>query len=403
MRLIKNLSSFLWVWWFIVALVLTLPFYLNLSLGQISQKTPFISNDRNLEMKRLNEEKKRILDLIERSKKDEWGLIETLKVIDESVRTKKKRLEDLLKGIRNLGSDIGETREKIKIYQKNISENEKTVQGSMLTLIYMNKIRHLTLFPGLASFKYFLRNKRLLEKEVEINANRIDKLVRTILNLEKEEARLEYQKQYMQRLKQEEEIYSESLIFEQRQQLVYLTHIRKDRGLRLKYLSEIQAELEKMNDLIYSLEKKKRNINQPVSLAGFRNMRKKLPKPIQGKLIYRFGEKGSIYHRLYNKGVLVEVAGGEKVVSVLDGKVVYSGPFRGFGNLLIIDHGKGSLSVYGNLDKIYVKEEDHVRQKDYVGTVVFDENSKSHRFYFETRYNNIAVDPLQWLKKPHWQ
>jgi septal ring factor EnvC (AmiA/AmiB activator) len=70
---------------------------------------------------------------------------------------------------------------------------------------------------------------------------------------------------------------------------------------------------------------------------------------------------------------------------------------------VILDHGKGSLSVYGNLDEVFVINGDVIDQNYTLGTVAYNEMEKRYLFYFETRHNRRAVDPEQWLKKPAWR
>ena len=87
----------------------------------------------------------------------------------------------------------------------------------------------------------------------------------------------------------------------------------------------------------------------------------------------------------------------------MDGKVVFSAPFRGYKNLVIINHGRGSFSVYGNLEEVYVHENDHIDQQGLIGIVAFDIERNASLFYFETRFNKKAVNPVKWLRKPHWK
>ena len=83
--------------------------------------------------------------------------------------------------------------------------------------------------------------------------------------------------------------------------------------------------------------------------------------------------------------------------------MIYAGPFRSYGNVVIMDHGKGFFTIYGFLREISVSVGDKVEQLGQVGKVGKDTQSSSgtgkNALYFEIRQGTTAVDPLDWLKK----
>ena len=83
---------------------------------------------------------------------------------------------------------------------------------------------------------------------------------------------------------------------------------------------------------------------------------------------------------------------------VHDGVVAFAGPFGGFGNLLIVDHGAQNFSLYGNLLEMSVNKGDRLERGQPVGTVGLGPAGSSE-LHFELRIDGQSVDPLQWLKK----
>jgi septal ring factor EnvC (AmiA/AmiB activator) len=124
---------------------------------------------------------------------------------------------------------------------------------------------------------------------------------------------------------------------------------------------------------------------------------------VKGKLVHHFGQKESIFYTLYKRGVLVETVKNEEVRSFLPGKIVWVGPFRGYHNLVIMDHGKGSFSVYGNLDEIFAIVDEFIDQGTPLGTVAYNDQEQRYLFYFETRLNKRAVNPMPWLAEAVWR
>ena len=88
---------------------------------------------------------------------------------------------------------------------------------------------------------------------------------------------------------------------------------------------------------------------------------------------------------------------GTEVKSVAAGQVVYADWLRGFGNLLVVDHGDGFLSVYGNNQSLLRETGDTVRPGEAVATVGSSGGNPESGLYFELRYQGQAFDPLRWV------
>jgi septal ring factor EnvC (AmiA/AmiB activator) len=86
------------------------------------------------------------------------------------------------------------------------------------------------------------------------------------------------------------------------------------------------------------------------------------------------------------------------VVAIHDGTVAFAGPFAGYGNLVIVDHGAQTFSLYGDLLDIGVQKGARIEHGHTVGTAG-PIPSGSDGIYFELRVDAHPVDPLQWLKK----
>ncbi len=131
--------------------------------------------------------------------------------------------------------------------------------------------------------------------------------------------------------------------------------------------------------------------------VSFGQLRGQLHLPVRGELIGRFGaqraEGGTTW-----KGVFVRAAGGSDVRAVAAGEVVYSDWLRGYGNLLIIDHGSDYLSVYGNNDALLKEVGAVVKGGDVVASVGAGGSSADSGLYFEIRHQGRPLDPMQWVR-----
>jgi len=123
----------------------------------------------------------------------------------------------------------------------------------------------------------------------------------------------------------------------------------------------------------------------------------KLNLPVRGKLLNRFGDQRSGKHVTW-KGIFIQSSNGGDVKAIADGKVVFADWLKGFGNLLIIDHGKGFMSLYGNNETLYKQVSTVIRTGDTIATVGNSSGSLDSGLYFELRYNGKPLDPLTWIK-----
>jgi septal ring factor EnvC (AmiA/AmiB activator) len=129
--------------------------------------------------------------------------------------------------------------------------------------------------------------------------------------------------------------------------------------------------------------------------SAFSRLRGKLRLPIRGELVGRFGGQRSEGGGS-SKGVFIRSAEGQPVRAVAAGRVVFADWMRGFGNLLIVDHGETYLSVYGNNETLLKQPGDAVAPGEPVATVGSTGGSAETGLYFELRYLGKAFDPLRW-------
>jgi septal ring factor EnvC (AmiA/AmiB activator) len=119
--------------------------------------------------------------------------------------------------------------------------------------------------------------------------------------------------------------------------------------------------------------------------------------PVRGELAGRFGtprtEGGGSA-----KGVFIRAPEGEQVRAVGTGRVVYADWMRGFGNLLIVDHGEAYLSIYGNNESLLKQTGDSVTVGEPVATVGQSGGNEETGLYFELRHLGKPFDPLHWVK-----
>ena len=131
--------------------------------------------------------------------------------------------------------------------------------------------------------------------------------------------------------------------------------------------------------------------------TNFAQLRGKLNFPVAGELLGKFGAPRAGQGTTW-RGVFIRAPSGVEVRAVCDGAVIYSDWLRGYGNLLIVDHGGGYLSIYGNNDALYKETGDAVRTGEAIASVGTSGSEPESGLYFEIRHQGQAIDPMQWVR-----
>lgn len=182
-----------------------------------------------------------------------------------------------------------------------------------------------------------------------------------------------------------------------------------------KEINELNKSAAELNNLIASFEKKRKEADAKKTTSTAKNNKKyegpkinlpahSLPWPVQGKVISPFGKeyRADLNTWIFRDGIKIAAPYAAPVKNVLEGSVIYAGPFRSYGNVVIVDNGKGIFTIFGFLKEIKVAVGDKLAVQGVLGTAGKDTQSSSgtgqSAVYFEIRQGTTAVDPEHWLK-----
>lgn len=129
----------------------------------------------------------------------------------------------------------------------------------------------------------------------------------------------------------------------------------------------------------------------------FRDLRGKLGAPVRGELVGRFGAPRAEGVTTW-KGVFIRAGSGAQVRAIAGGEVVFSDWLRGYGNLIIVNHGGDYLSIYGNNDMLLKDVGERVGGGDAIASVGAGGVGNESGLYFEIRHGGQPLDPLQWVR-----
>lgn len=129
----------------------------------------------------------------------------------------------------------------------------------------------------------------------------------------------------------------------------------------------------------------------------FAQLRGQIGFPVRGELVGRFGAQRAQGGTRW-RGVFIRAKGGDDVVAVAAGEVVFSDWLRGYGNLIILDHGDDYLTIYGNNDALFKMVGERVGGGVPIASVGASGSGQESGLYFEIRHKGEPVDPMQWIR-----
>jgi septal ring factor EnvC (AmiA/AmiB activator) len=190
---------------------------------------------------------------------------------------------------------------------------------------------------------------------------------------------------------------------EQSRRTKLLADIRKQKSLEL-------AAIEALTQAAAALERKITSLNtveleavpdNNASQLSFSAHKGLLIMPVNGKIINLYGEYKNPKYNITNfrSGIDIKADQGEPIRSVFNGKVIYSEWFKGYGNMIIIDHGNSYYTVYAHLEETFKSKGDAVDAGEVIATLGDTGSMTGAKLYFEVRHHGKPMNPLNWLKK----
>ena len=184
------------------------------------------------------------------------------------------------------------------------------------------------------------------------------------------------------------------------------------RDRRKLTLAEVQSKIKSRNDQLAKaqreaqalerlVEQLRRAIEDFPDLGNqpFARVKGKLPWPVKGKVLARFGQLRS-GGPLKWQGMVIGADRGTQVRAPFQGRVVYADWLPGLGLLLVLDHGGGYMSLYGHNEQLYRKVGDRIAAGDVLGAVGDAAGLGQPGLYLEVRQGRRAIDPATWFAKP---
>jgi septal ring factor EnvC (AmiA/AmiB activator) len=181
-----------------------------------------------------------------------------------------------------------------------------------------------------------------------------------------------------------------------REKELILSSVRSERASSQKMLAELKEAAQRLLDIIRESAR-----TDDYAAKGFGPLKGRLPWPSEGRIAIPYGSQKDPQFEtpVFRNGIHIRTDASADARSVYAGKVIFAEWFKGFGQLVIVNHGSGYHTLYGNLSEIFSRVGDIIKENQIIGKVGTSGILNAPGLYFEIRYNGKPLDPTQWLKR----
>lgn len=241
---------------------------------------------------------------------------------------------------------------------------------------------------------------RMLEYFRYLNQARIDniqKLQKTLTRLETIEQDIQTTLVSLEELETTQKEQQKEQIALKKKQQVALNALKSSYTNQNSRLDKLIKDEQELAKVIRSIEETLRQFAPKQSLNGLAQYKNKLQWPTEGSIIHRYGSN-KLGDRLKWSGILINTQEGATVHAIHHGQIVFADWLRGYGLLVIVDHGKGYLSLYGQNQTLLKSPGDWVEAGEPVATAGGSGGNGESGLYFEIRYKSEPQNPMKWIR-----
>ena len=343
--------------------------------------------------------RKRIASLqqdFEKTNESKSEAADGLRESDRAISNSNRRLHELAQEQQAANRELGQLQQRAAALDKEL-QGQQVMLGRLLYQQYLDggEQEYLKLLLNNNDPNQVAREFRYYEYIARDRAASLKSLRAGLVKLQTVTDQARQKSDEVAALHAEEQAQHKTLEQDKRARQQMLTKIALQLKQQRREIGRLQHNENRLSQLVEKLAQVVPD-TQPASIS-FKSLKGKLMLPVRGKLRNQFGMRRP-ESTMARTGWFVRAAANQPVKAVAAGQVVYADWLRGFGNLLIIDHGHGYMSLYGNNETLYKQVGDNLRGGDIIATVGSSGGNEESGLYFELRFEGKPFDPNKWVR-----
>lgn len=355
--------------------------------------------------------------LITKTRKVEAVVSTELQEIERNLERKESDLIQLGRNLRGVELSLGRTGLEIQRVTEEASIKRAEIERRLSSLYKAGELGALRMFFSAESFPQLAENIRYMKSILENDKRIFDDYNQKIEQLKSLKSNLERDALKKERIKTGIEQKKREIEEEKSKKATFLGKVRQDRKSYERSLKELQANASRLQAMITRLNAlSRRKLPSrhgkpgerlkplaelpPVPDRGFASQKGRMNLPVRGEIIESYGKhKHPEFNSFtFSKGLSISASAGADIKSIYEGTVIFADYFKGFGNMIIVDHGGGYFSLYAHAARLSKKVGAEVARHEQIAVVGDIDSSKGSMLYFEIRHQGKPVDPAGWVR-----
>ena len=335
--------------------------------------------------------------------REEMETIESLHELELELNTTRSSVRDLERDLTTLEADIRASETTAKALSEKVTVSEVHASKRLVALYKLSWLGKTPVLASAGSISGIFHRSSALERVLAY-----DEEMRKGLVNDREELRALVEKKNVQ-IREKRSIgrsledHARVLSQTKTSRSALLADIRARKSLKLAAIEALKQAAAALNERMMELGAEAVHV-EPAGTAGqklFSSLKGLLNMPVKGTIVSRFGpyRNAELKVSSFRSGVDIKADRGEPIHAVCSGKVLYASWFKGYGNMLIINHGENYYTVYAHLEESFKSNGNHVEMGEVVATVGDTGSRIGPALHFEVRHHGKPVNPLIWIKK----
>ncbi|MFZ4855361.1 MAG: murein hydrolase activator EnvC family protein [Desulfuromonadaceae bacterium] len=355
--------------------------------------------------------------LISKTRKVETAISTELKEILQALEKKQSDLSLLGRDLRGVELSLDKTGRDIQRVTEEAHRKRMEIERRLSSLYKAGELGALRMFFSAESFPQLAENIRYMKSILENDKRIFDEYNLKIDQLKSLKSDLERDALKKERIMSGIEQKKREIETEKIRKADYLGKVRQDRKNYETSLKELQANASRLQEMLTRLEAlSRRKLSSrhekpgsklkpladlpPVPDRGFASQKGRMNIPVRGAILESYGKHKHPEFNSYtfSKGLSISASSGTEIKAVYEGTVIFSDYFKGFGNMMVVDHGGGYFSLYAHASRLSKKVGVEVARHETIGAVGDVDSNKGSMLYFEIRHQGKPVDPAEWVR-----
>lgn len=361
---------------------------------------PAIANEEisRQRLEALQEEIEQVSLWLDQAEKQEDTLLGRLREAEREIGRLNSRLRDLAQRREQLSDELSQLDRQQQTLETRLQRQRSSLSQQLRAAWMQGDNSAIVLLLNQSDPQNLSRNMTYYEYISRDAVTRLRQFQETLAELAQNRKTASQTRDDLDRTRRQTASERDALAAQRKQRESTLEQLQARISERQSELSELEANRKRLAELLKQAEEAVADIQAPEETAPFNTLKTSLPWPASGDLAARYGERISSDTSLRHDGLRITAGRGEDVKAVHYGRVIFADWLRGFGLLIILDHGDGYMSLYGSNSSLLYSVGDWVRGGDVIALTGDSGGQSRPGLYFEIRYQGNPQNPMDWLE-----